>query len=95
MKFAFLIMGNFSMAQDRAEIGTGEAQIWGVANLKEACQAAKTLQSEGVDCIELCGAFGPDGARAVIEATGNQLPVGYITHLPEQDALYSRVFGAH
>ena len=54
--------------------------------------AAKRLCASGVGCIELCGAFGPAGARAVIEATGNRIPVGYVTHLPEQDDLYARAF---
>ena len=33
------------------------------------------------------------GARAVIDATGGAIPVGYVTHLPEQDSLYAEVFG--
>ena len=32
-------------------------------------------------------------ARRVIEATGGKVPVGYVTHLPQQDALYAAVFG--
>ena len=44
-------------------------------------------------CIELCGAFGEEGARAVIEATKNRIPIGYVTHLPEQDNVYEAVFG--
>ena len=67
-------------------------EIAGVSNLGEACAAAKRLCASGVGCIELCGAFGPAGARAVIEATGNRIPVGYVTHLPEQDDLYARAF---
>lgn len=93
MKFAFLIMGDFD-PEDRAVIHNGGAQIVGVASLAEAVEAARQLQEQGVDCIELCGAFGPQGAREVVRATGNRLPVGYITHLPEQDDVYRAVFGA-
>ena len=50
------------------------------------------LLEQGVGCIELCGAFGPDGARRIIEATGNRIPVGYVTHLPEQEAVYRAAF---
>ena len=32
------------------------------------------------------------GAKAIIEATGNTLPIGYITHLPEQDEMYRIAF---
>lgn len=94
MKFAFLIMGGFFDADcDRAFIHGGVAQIAGVSSLQEACDAAKSLLKEGVCCIELCGAFGEDGARAVIEATGNSIPVGYVTHLPEQNDIFKCVFG--
>lgn len=42
----------------------------GVSTLEDACAAARELLEQGVGCIELCGAFGPDGARRIIEATG-------------------------
>ncbi len=64
----------------------------GVASIEEARNVARKLQEEGVDCIELCGAFGENGAREIIEATGNKLPIGYATHLPEQDVVYAKTF---
>ena len=93
MKFAFLIMGNYNPLTDHAEIGGGLAQIVGVSSVEEAAQTAVRLEEAGVDCFELCGAFGPDGAKAVIEATGGRVPVGYVTHLREQDVLYNLIFG--
>ncbi len=92
MNFAFLILGDFCCEVDRAAIHNAKAQIIGVANIEEACAVAKELQEEGIDCIELCGAFGEAGAKAVIQATENKLPVGYITHLPEQDDVYTAAF---
>lgn len=92
MKFAFLIMGNFSSDTDRASIHSGSAQMIGVATIEEACKVAKELQQDGIGCIELCGAFGEAGARRIIEATNNQLPIGYVTHLPEQEAIYQAAF---
>lgn len=44
MKFAFLIMGDFNCEVDKATIHNGKAQIIGVANIKEACIAAKKAQ---------------------------------------------------
>lgn len=93
MKFAFIIMDNFDSDKDQAAIHDNQAQIVGVSSLEEACTVAKRLYEEGVGCIELCGAFGPAGAKEIMNATENQIPVGYITHLPEQDALYQKVFG--
>lgn len=94
MKFAFLIMGEaFSACTDTAEIHNGTARMIGVANIEQACAQAKLLLDEGVDCIELCGAFEAAGAKRIIDATGNRIPVGYVTHLPEQDALFTALFG--
>ena len=92
MKYAFLVMGDYDCRRDRAEIRNGSTRIVGVSSVEEACETARALQAEGVACIELCGAFGPDGARQVIEATGNRIPVGYVTHLPEQEAVYRAAF---
>lgn len=93
MKFAFLVMGNFSSQKDRATFSDGETSMIGVSSLEEAKSVAKKLADEGVACIELCGAFEETGARAIIEATGGKLPVGFVTHLPEQDRLFQAVFG--
>lgn len=101
MRFAFLILGpRFEPERDRAAIldGTaaildGTAQIVGVPTVEQAARQAERLCREGVDCIELCGAFGEAGARAVIAATHNQVPVGFVTHLPEQEELFRTTFG--
>ena len=69
-----------------------QAQIIGVANIEEACTVAKKLYKEWIDCIELCGAFGETGAKIIMEATENKLPIGYVTHLPEQDDVYRAAF---
>ena len=99
MKFAFIIMGNFNFLKDYASIHDGMAQIVGVANLQEACTAARQLYLDGAECIELCGAFGAEGAKKIIDVTENKIPIGYITHLPEQDEVYEAAFadiqGAH
>ena len=94
MRFAFLIMGDFNAGTDRAVIHEGAAQIIGVSSIQEAASVAVELCASGVACIELCGAFGADGARQIIRATENKVPVGYVTHLPEQDEIYRRVFSA-
>ncbi len=95
MKFAFLIMGNFDPIRDRVHFEDGNTWMVGVSSLREACREAQALAEQGVSCIELCGAFGETGAKAVIEATGGKLPVGYVVHLPEQDPLFDAVFGAN
>lgn len=93
MKFCFIVLGTFDVKLDRAAIHDGVAQIVGVSTIDEACTIAKQLYEEGVGCIELCGAFGEEGAKQIIEATENKIPIGYITHLPQQEGVYQTAFG--
>ena len=51
------------------------------------------MYEDGVECIELCGAFGETGARKVMEAVNGRAAIGYVVHLPEQDELYKKLFG--
>lgn len=92
MRYAFIIMSDFDFPRDRAVIHDGKAQIVGVSNMEEACAAARELYANGVGCIELCGAFGEEGAKRIIDATENKIPIGYVTHLPEQDEVYRIAF---
>ena len=94
MKFAFLIMGNYNPLTDHAEIGGGLAQIVGVSSVEEAARTAARLEEAGVDCFELCGAFGPEKAREYQKLTGGRVAIGYVTHDPEQDPLFAAFFGA-
>ena len=94
MRFAVIIMWDFDSEADRAEIRNGKAQIIGVPNLDKAIESARKLYFDGIDCIELCGAFGENGDRAVIRATENKIPVGYVTHFSEKTIytiLYFRI----
>ncbi|HIQ59121.1 MAG TPA: hypothetical protein IAB22_06680 [Candidatus Merdivicinus intestinavium] len=93
MNYAFLIMGDYSPLRDRASMAGESVRMIGVSGLEEACRIAGELAAEGIDCIELCGAFGEKGARKVIEAAGGKIPVGYVVHLPEQDGLFEALFG--
>lgn len=92
MTFAYLIMGDFDSQTDRASICGGTAQIIGVSGMEDAIAVARELQEQGISCIELCGGFGPDKAKELIEATDCKIPIGYAVHLPEQDGLYEAVF---
>ncbi len=51
-----------------------------------AVPAAAGLADEGVQLIELCGAFGPVWAARVLEATGHRVPVGAVAYGAESAA---------
>lgn len=86
-------MGDFNPEKDRGCIHDGDVTVVGVSDTDQACAAARELYEKGVGCIELCGAFGASGAKKIIAATDGNIPVGYVTHLKEQDELYRAVFG--
>jgi riboflavin synthase len=58
--------------------------VYGVPDIEEGCVVAKKLVDEGCRIIELCGGFGPEGARRVIAAIDGRVPVGYIDFFPEE-----------
>lgn len=97
VKFAFLFMGEGYEPQTHYAVMETEfcsTTVVGVSDLCTAQQVAKRLWKEqGIQAIELCGAFMEKGARTIIEATEHQVAVGYVIHLPEQDALFQKVFG--
>lgn len=93
MRFAFMFINDGLDGIERTSVRDGDSVFVGVRDLGEACMEAIRLESEGIGCIELCGAFGEDGARAVMEATGMRVPVGYIVHLPERTASMRRRSG--
>ena len=80
----------------RAIISTpeGDTVVVGVSTVEQCCEVARAAREAGTaDFIELCGDFGEEGCRRVIEAVGGGLPVGYVTYLPEErlkiDALFA------
>ncbi|QGG96224.1 DUF6506 family protein [Actinomarinicola tropica] len=51
------------------------------------------LIDDGVELIELCGAFGPADAARVVEQVGGRVPVGYVTYPASEAAGLHALFG--
>lgn len=67
-------------ARDVSVVDTGSCRtvLVGIGHLEQAPAVAARLAADGVQLIELCGAFGPVGTAAVIEAVGGRVPVGAV-----------------
>ena len=50
-----------------------DAPVIGVASIEDACMVAKKLKADGIDCIELCGAFGEAGEFVKLTAHSTQV----------------------
>ena len=95
-QFAFFLLGReYDTGRDRATFETPGmvTYIYTVHSLPEACALAAGCAAQGVGAIELCGAFGPEGARAVRQAAGESVAVGYVVHDPSQDPVFEAFWG--
>ncbi|MEG2203596.1 MAG: DUF6506 family protein [Oscillospiraceae bacterium] len=94
-KFAFLLLGaHYDPAVHQAQFETEHqmTRICTVRSFDEARERIAALDREGFGAIELCGAFGPEKAAELIALTHNRVAIGFVTHLPEQDALFEQFF---
>jgi hypothetical protein len=55
----------------------------GISRPDQGAAAAKRLVADGVQLIELCGAFGPIWTAKVIEAIDDAVPIGSVAYGPE------------
>ena len=76
-------------------IGTDECSLVcvGIAEAADAPEAARQLLADGVELIELCGAFAGPGLNAVIEAVDGAVPVGAVFYGGEAAPGLHRLFG--
>ncbi len=73
----------------------GFVTVVGVPSVDEACRVALEARDAGSAAfVEVCGDFGEDGCRRVIEAVDGELPVGYVTYLPEEGVKLDELFAS-
>ena len=68
--------------------------IYSVDHLEKGEELCRTLVNEGTSLIELCGSCGYEGATRILRATGNRVPVGFITHQQHNSILLAQVMEA-
>lgn len=64
----------------------------GVPSVDDAPRVARELVDDGVELIELCGAFGAPGTAAVAAAVGDRVPVGGVFYGGEATAGLAALF---
>jgi hypothetical protein len=79
-RFGFIVVGAELDARQQLSSRAFEMSIVGVASPEEGPAAAAQLLAEGVQLIELCGAFGPTWTARVIDAVEGRVPVGAVSY---------------
>ena len=95
-KWAFIYtLGDTSGSVRRGVAGSSACQLIaiGVPSVDTAPAIAARLVEEGVELIELCGAFGGAGSAAVIASVGGRAPAGAVFYGCEAAGGLHRLFG--
>lgn len=79
-RFGFIVVGAELDARHKLSSRTFEMSIVGIASAADGPAAAAQLVAEGVQLIELCGAFGPTWTARVIDAVEGRVPVGAVSY---------------
>lgn len=79
--FMFLV-GGADSKKHSAVVDTPKfrVHVYGVNTPEEGVELCKDLVEKGIVSIELCGAWGYEGASKVAQAVGDKVPVGLVTH---------------
>lgn len=85
-QFAYILLGPvYQPDKDQAEFTAGNTRhlIRTASSFEEAKALVLQLIKSGVGAIELCGAFGQQRARELMELTDCQVSISYAIHEPE------------
>jgi 2-keto-3-deoxy-6-phosphogluconate aldolase len=64
----------------------------GVEKVEDGVGVAKAMLDDGVQLIELCGAFNPKWTGRIIEAVRGRIPVGTVTYSNDATAGLAQIF---
>ena len=95
-KWAFIYTsGDGEAPPVRSETGTPACELItvGVPDTAVDGDLIESLIADGVQLIELCGAFGPTEAARVIEQVAGRVPLGYVTYPGSEAAGLHTLFG--
>jgi len=92
MKWGFIYTLDDASVTTRIDT-IGSLTCVGVTSVDAAPAAARRLVADGVELIELCGAFSGAGLGAVTAAVEGRVPVGAVFYGVDASAGLQRLFG--
>ena len=94
MKWGFIYTLDDATGAPRTDV-IGTLVCVGVPNIAAAPAAARKLVADGVELIEVCGAFGGAGLGSIISAVEGRVPVGAVFYGVDASAGLQRLFGSN
>lgn len=94
-RYAFIFKGpGCEPATHRALVASPlfSTTIIGVSTLEEACAVAAALVDDGVQLIDLCGAFSTKDLQTIRDRTGDRIPIGAVRYTPAQQRRIAEKF---
>ncbi len=94
-KYAFIMRDPSYSEPKSAQIDSPAFAItvYAVGTVEQACDVAKQLVADGIQLIELCGAFKGTMIDEVIKAIDGKVPVGHMEY-SEEEAMKLQAFFA-
>lgn len=95
-KWGFIYTLGDTAAQPRRDrLGSAACELicLGVPTIEAGAIAAQQLVDEGVELIELCGAFGGGGLATVLRVVDGKIPVGGVFYGGEASTGLHKLFG--
>ena len=90
-KYGFIVQGSgYVVGKDMAVFDSGRfhTTIMAVASMDDARIAARQLVEQGVEVIELCGAFTQDDKNAIAASIHGAVPIGHVVFSgPDEEKL--------
>lgn len=94
-KFAYVLIGSeYDSPEHKAEFKTAKTHVM-VRTAKDYEAAKELIQqlvAEGVKGVELCGGFGQERAREIMEMTDHKISLSYAVTEPEMKEINGKFF---
>ncbi len=84
--YGFIMIDSSYKKEEKAVLSSEifKTTVCCVQDIEMACESAKQLVADGVQLIELCGAFKGDMPDQVIKAIDGKVPVGHMEYTLEE-----------
>lgn len=94
-KSAFVFMGpgyDPELHQAEFELGNRLTSVFTVNDFEGAKQRVAWCHRQGYGVVELCGAFGEEKAKQLVELTDGEVGIGYVVNSPGQQQMIMDFF---